>query len=225
MKIRILDKGFANLTGLFGTIEFVDGVSVDEVSKAEAARLGTILSIECADSGVNPSTTQLMVDTHAKNTEELGLKFANLRKAQSTQPEVAEDQPEVLGQATVSTQTVEKPVKVLSYDYTVDELDALVSREGIAGLRAFADQYDVNDRSVAGLVQKLLDLKALHQPVAQEPVADVAQELFKQAVEVAGSDASDEEKTAALAEIQAAALEAAEAAQAEIDAAAEAAQE
>ena len=29
MKIRILDKGFANLTGLFGNVEFVDGVSVE----------------------------------------------------------------------------------------------------------------------------------------------------------------------------------------------------
>lgn len=188
MKIRILDPGFANLTGLFGTTEFVDGVSVDEVSKAEAARLGTILKIEDVDSGANPSVTQMMVDTHAKNTEELGLKFANLRKATSTIPEVAEDQPEVLAQVEVGKQTLPKPEVVLNYDYTEDQLDALVKSQSIAGLRAFAEQYGVNDRSVAGLVQKLMDLKALHQPVAQAVVEP--EPAAVEVVEVAEAEAA-----------------------------------
>ena len=128
MKIRILDKGFANLTGLFGNVEFVDGVSVEEVSKAEAARLGTIISIEDAVTNINPSTTQLMVDTYAKNSEELGIRFANISKATTTQPEVAKDQPEVLSQESVSGQSLAKPVKALSYDFTENDLDELVKK-------------------------------------------------------------------------------------------------
>lgn len=213
MKIRILDPGFANLTGPFGTVEFVDGVSVEEVSKAEAARLGTILKIEDADNGVNPSVTQHMVDLHNKNTEELGLKFANLRKATSTIPEVAENQPEVLAQVEVGNQTLPKPVAVLGYDYTEDQLDNLVRTQGIAGLRAFTEQYDVNDRSVAGIVKKMMELKALHAPVAQvEPIDEVAaaeaEAAAAEAEAVKAAEAAEAEaaaKAAELAEIEAAA--------------------
>lgn len=202
MKIRILDPGFANLTGLFGTTDFVDGVSVEEVSKAEAARLGTIISIECVETGVNPSLTQHMADLHDKNTDELGLKFANLRKATSTVPEVAENQPESLAQIEVGNQTLPKPVVVLGYDYTEDQLDNLVRTQGIAGLRAFTEQYDVNDRSVAGIVKKMMELKALHAPVAQvEPTAEV--EVSEE--EAAAAAEAEAIKAAELAEAEAAA--------------------
>lgn len=182
MKIRILDPGFANLTGLLGTTEFVDGVSVDEVSRAEAERLGTILSIENADTGVNPSLTQHMVDTHNKNVEELGLKFANLRKATTTQPEVAENQPEVVPQG-APVQAPVQPPAALSYDYTIEQLDALVAKEGIAGLRAFADQYGINDKSIAGLVKKLMDEKAVFTKPAQkepEPESDEENDVVEE---------------------------------------------
>lgn len=198
MKIRILDQGFANMTGLLGTVEFVDGVSVDEVSKAEAARLGTILSIECVESGVNPSITQQMVDLHHKNTEEMGLVFANITQG-SIAPEVAADQPEVVAQIEPLT-----PVRstVLSYDYTEDQLDTLVKSQSIAGLRAFAEQYDVNDRSVAGLIQKLMALKAEKNPVAQvEPEAPVVEVVEPEPEVVEVADAEELEK--ALGDIEA----------------------
>jgi hypothetical protein len=199
MKIRITDKGFANLTGLFGTIEFVDGVSVDSVSRAEAARLGTILSIEEVETGLNPSTTQLMVDVHNKNTEELGLREAGLRKVV---PGEVQASPEVIDQATMTVQQTADAVNrsVLSYDYTEDELAAIADREGIAGLRAFADKYKVNDKSVAGLVKKLLALKAEHakpeqvepEAVVEKPEADV--ELDDVEFKGPGDEVTDEVK-------------------------------
>lgn len=201
MKIRILDPGFANLTGLFGVVEFVNGVSVEEVSSAEAARMGTIIKIEDADTNLNPSTTQLMVDQYNKNAEEVGFRPANLQRATTTQPEVAEDQPEVLEQADVSGKSLTAPVKVLSYDYTETDLDDLVKKEGIAGLRSFAEAYDVNDRSVAGLVQKLMELKAFHQPVKQvepivpvEPVVVTDEQTFEEGLDESELDEIEETK-------------------------------
>lgn len=183
MKIRILDKGFAKLTGLFGTVEFVDGVSVEDVSAAEAARLGTILSIENADTGINPSTTQLMVDTHKKNMHELGLVSANIvHSSELPKVEVPVVVTPEAGEApkTPEAQGSAGPV-VLDWTFTVDDLDAIVKKEGVAGLRTFAEPYDVNDRSIAGLVQKLMEAKALNAPVKQvEPEPEV---LFVPAVE------------------------------------------
>ena len=204
MKIRITDPGFANMTGLLGQVEFVDGVSVDEVSKAEAARLGTILAIEELDTGINPSTTQMMVDLHHKNLEELGIKEAGLRKVV---PGELQASPEVVDQASVTTP--QNPAGIvrseLTYDFTEDDLAAIADKQGIAGLRAFADQYKVNDKSVAGLIKKLLALKAEYaKPAQEEPVIE---EPTK--VEGPADELTDEQK-AKLAELEAAAAAQAE---------------
>lgn len=216
MKIRITDKGFANLTGLFGNVEFVDGVSVDSVSRAEAARLGTILSIEVEGTGENPSTTQLMVDIHNKNMEELGLREANLYKSV---PGVVQPGPEVIDQTSITTQKTSGAVvrSELNYDYTQDDLAAIADREGIAGLRAFADKYSLNDKSVAGLVKKLMNLKAEFakpaqvEPVVEEEAPELTEEQKVKLAElealglVGDEDLTEEEKIAKLAEIEAAA--------------------
>lgn len=227
MKIRILTPGFEHFTGLFGTVDFEDGVSVDEVSKAEASRLGTILSIEDADTGVNPSVTQLMVDLHNKNTEELGLRPVELLKV--FPGEVADNQPAVINQEGESTSKVGLEAKEvrseLSYDFTAEDLAALADKEGIAGLRAFADQYKVNDKSIGGLIKKLLDLKAVFaKPVQEEPVLELTEEQKAalaeaeylaqlQALEdaiaavVANADLTEDEKLAQIAVIEAQVVE------------------
>lgn len=225
MKIRITDPGFANLTGLFGTIEFVDGVSVESVSRAEAARLGTILSIEVEGTGENPSTTQQMVDLHNKNTEELGIREAGLRKVVQGELQAS---PEVIEQASITTPKAPEGVvrSELSYDFTADDLAALADKQGIAGLRAFADQYKVNDKSIGGLIGKLLALKAeFDKPAQVEPeapalTAEQAAALAEaeylaqlQALEdaiaavVANADLTEDEKLAQIAVIEAQVVE------------------
>ena len=172
MKLRILDPGFANLTGPFGTVEFVDGVSVEDVSSAEAARLGTIISVEVVGTGVNPSTTQLMVDVHNKNLDELGL----------TQPGLLQPVPEapikelVPESPSSSVEAGADGAPVLSWAFTEEQLDALVKKEGIAGLRAFSEQYGINGQSIAKIVKALLVAQAEQVPVKQvepEPEAPV----------------------------------------------------
>lgn len=156
MKIRILDPGFVNFTGLFGSVEFVDGLS-EEVSGAEAARLASFLHVE-TEEGKNPSITQHMVDTRNQNLADLG---------QAPEPVVPPAPVEVTKpDASGDTKPVIDKSK-LSYDFTEEQIDELVKTQGIAGLRAFSDQYGVNGRSIANIVKELLDLKALHNPVKQ----------------------------------------------------------
>lgn len=164
MKIRLLDPGFAGYTGLFGVVEFIDGVSV-EISAAEAERFGTILPVEVVGGefeGQNPSTTQKMVDLAKKNTEELGLREQALTQGQAPAPVVPPEP-----QAPVQTESTGEETKVpteLSYDYTAEQLAELADKQGIAGLRAFTDAYGVNGKSIAGIIAAMLTLKAEKNP-------------------------------------------------------------
>lgn len=164
MKVRIIDSGFANFTGMFGSVEFVGGVS-DDISKAEAERLGAILRIECADTGVNPSSTQRMVDVHNQNVSEILRREAPMLAAKEAEAAAEAKKAAKVANAIVKSQAV-VPVG-LDYSYTEDDLDAIVKREGIAGLRGFSEKYGVNGRSIASMIKELMILAAEHAPVAQ----------------------------------------------------------
>ncbi|ATW57950.1 hypothetical protein CNR34_00017 [Pseudomonas phage nickie] len=179
MKIRIIDPGFAGFNGHLGTAFFVDGVC-DDVSASEAERMASIVAIEEVDTGLNPSVTQRMVDLVNKNADEMGINSNEVLVRSSTAPVV---QPTAPHEVTAEQAPVvnEQP-KGLSYDYTKEDLAALADREGIAGIRAFASQYNINGRSLNGIIQELMDLKAVHnkparaevveQPVVEEPVIE-----------------------------------------------------
>lgn len=64
MKVKITEPGWAGFTGQFGQYEFVDGVSVDDIGRADAAYLSGLISIEDAASGKNPSISQRIIDTY-----------------------------------------------------------------------------------------------------------------------------------------------------------------
>lgn len=201
MKVRIIDSGFANFTGMFGSVEFVSGVS-DDISKAEAERLGAILRIECADTGVNPSSTQRMVDVHNQNVSEIIRREAPMLAAKEA--EAAAEAEKVAKVAKVANAIVKSQVVVpvgLDYSYTEDDLDAIVKREGIAGLRGFSEKYGVNGRSIASMIKELMILAAEHAPVAQpveetEPKDSVEETLTEEQkieAEAAAAAAADQE--------------------------------
>ena len=183
MKIRILDPGFAGYNGLFGSVEFVDGLS-EEISGAEAARLASFLHVE-TEEGKNPSITQHMVETRDQNLADLGQAPA-LVVPVPVAP-VVPVKPES-GSAPVDKST-------LSYEFTEEQIDELVKTQGIAGLRAFSDQYGVNGRSIAAIVKELFDLKALYNPPKQE--APVVPEVVVPEVVIEIPEGTDAEAVAA----------------------------
>lgn len=62
MKIRITEPGWATFTGHLGSVEFAEGVSVDDVPRAEAMHLAGIVAIE-TEEGKNPSASQVIIDS------------------------------------------------------------------------------------------------------------------------------------------------------------------
>lgn len=178
MKVKLLDPGFANYTGHFGSVAFVDGVSED-VSDAEAQRMGSIMRVEVVGTGVNPSVTQTMVDTRNRNMEEIGgtktlqeldaeAKAAAKKAAQNRKKLESEN-----GAKSGAEQNDGVPVASpadLDWSFTADDLKALVAKQGIAGLRTFAEPYGVKGRAVKGIIEDLLAAKQALAP--KEPVVD-----------------------------------------------------
>lgn len=134
MKIKIIESGWAGFTGLLGWTEFVDGVSADEVSRAEAQHLSAIVQIEELDAagdstGKSPSMAQVILDTHGKS----------------------------MGNATLPTaDTLPAAAQPLAKVYTADELAALADAEGIKGVRKVADPMGLKGTSIAELIGKVL---------------------------------------------------------------------
>lgn len=131
MKIKLTDAGWANLTGFFGAVEFIDGVSVNDVSHAEAARMASLVQLECVDTGSNPSPAQQILDTWASPM------------ALATTPTEPEN-------AVAGTPTAGAKV------WTHDELAAIADTKGIKGLREIAEPLGLRDNKTADLIVKIL---------------------------------------------------------------------
>jgi len=153
MKVRITDPGFAGLTGQFGSHTFVDGVS-EEMSQADAEHLACILSIETLE-GLNPSTSQKMVDRHNQDLAELGrLAVQGADQDQEQRPAKAEKQKKPRQEKPTAA-----PAAGLDYSYTREDLEKLADAQGIAGVRSFAEPYAVAGRSIPDLIDGLVQLK------------------------------------------------------------------
>ena len=159
MQVRITDPGFANLTGLLGSVQFVDGVS-ENISNAEAERLGCIIKCETLE-GVNPSATQRMIDVKGRGVDDLVKAGKGVSGA--TQPNSAQAAP-VVEEKVEEKVEVEQPQVAgpasLVFNFTQEQLEALADSQGIAGLRSFAEPYGIKGRAIAEIITELMALKA-----------------------------------------------------------------
>lgn len=183
MKVRILDPGFLGYTGIFGRFNFTDGVS-DELSQADAEYLGCVIRVEIVggdQEGQNPSVTQQMVDRRELEMKEVMTTSPQAEQEAREAAERAQKQAKLLAdvKAGLNKKAEEQKAKAeagkidpatLDYTYTKEDLSKLVSKGGIAELRAFAEPYGVKGTSVAKLVAAMLELKDVY----DKPVVETA---------------------------------------------------
>lgn len=132
MKIRIIEPGWAGFTDYMGAVQFVDGVSVDDVSRADMQHLASLVQIETVeDEPRNPSIAQVLIDTNTRPAE------------------------------TMASPTASAPVAevVPGKRYSPDELMAVADAKGIKGLREIADPLNVKANSIAELMGKILQVQ------------------------------------------------------------------
>ena len=143
---------------MMGSVYFENGVS-EEISTAEAERLGCIFAIETLE-GLNPSSTQRLIDTN-------NFSYDEIVAVKSAPP--AEQVEEKTEQVEEKTEQVEEkpkaPVGVpADLSFSREDLEALADKEGIAGLRNIGSQFGIKGRSISEIIDELLALQAASKP-------------------------------------------------------------
>lgn len=139
MKVRIDEQGFDKYNGDIGGIEFVDGVSVHELSDREVMRLSASMRVVELESGKQQGTSVTLAesrDLEAEVVEKLP---------------IAEPEPVVEVQKPVVSEEVANLGK-----YTREGLEAIADKQGVAGLREIANNFEVKGRSIVELVDGIL---------------------------------------------------------------------
>jgi hypothetical protein len=144
-KIKIIESGWSNFTGNFGGVEFVDGVSVGDVSESLCDRIACSIRMESVETGLQVGIQQRLIDN------------ATVRAEVIEALETAENEP-------VTSELKEPHKKEVMHFYTEDELDLIVEENGINGLRNIGNKLNVKARSIPELIADILraqsDIKA-----------------------------------------------------------------
>ena len=150
MKVRIIEAGYEGFTGYFGTVEFVDGVSVD-ASLSEIRTISAVVKIVDADTG---NEVGVLAD-FSTNQE--------TRANAVTLPTVAELQ----AQAVESGETTEEPKVVAQPEkegpkYSKGDLERIADGGGINALRKVGDEFGVKATGINKLITAILIAQGLN---------------------------------------------------------------
>lgn len=149
MKIKLVASGFEGFTGVMGTTEFENGVSVAHVSRPEARLLAAILSVVDAKSGKQIGDLQDFDDVYS---------IAAVTTRLPTLAEIHAMQREDLAPGTVD---VEPPMASAQRKiFTIEELAAVADSKGIGGLREIAEPLGVRAASIANLITAILEAQS-----------------------------------------------------------------
>lgn len=130
MKLKLTAVGYEAFTGLFGMIEFEEGVSVDDVNPQIAKRVACILSVEWEDgTKVGVADALIASQNMSAPTEELAVVVPPTPELEA-----------VGGKA-----------------WTEEELGALADEKGIAGLREIAAPLGIKGNSIAALIKGIME--------------------------------------------------------------------
>lgn len=157
MKIKFVEGGYEKFTGHFGHVLFKDGVSVDNVSDADARLFASVTTIEVIGEGEIVGDNERY--SGSMEVAAVSVNYLTLADVQAGQVAVEP------GQVAVE---VAKPSTVA---YTQAQLEAVADKGGIAGLREIADPLDVKGTSIHKLIEGIMAKQAGAQPEAA-PLAE-----------------------------------------------------
>lgn len=147
---KLLSQGFESFTGDLGNVDFVDGVTHDELDIGQVNRLGSNFILEkVLEDGRSFQVGPCPVG-------ELAIEFmaALVAKRVDAQEVIA---PSVDATDSNDLTDEEPPVGKL---YTREQLEAIADKKGIAGLREIAEPLKIKGTSVLKLINALLNVSA-----------------------------------------------------------------
>jgi len=138
MKIRMTGKGYEKFTGMFGMVEFKDGVSVHDLTQRELDAMAAVVRVEAVNEADND---RLIGNRYMANKDNPAPK--NVDRTHVEQPKS------------------EEPAKQESVaslgKYSKESLEAIADEKGIAGLREVATPLGIRGNSIRGLIQEILN--------------------------------------------------------------------
>ena len=129
--LKIVEPGYANFAGTFGTVEFKDGVSVYPVSAVETQRLQALLRIEAVGEEVEEKVAPMFVNLPTS------AELAGAGRVHVPEPELGDSVPDG---------------KV----WTREELEGVADKRGIKGLREIAAGFGVAGKAIGDLIGAIL---------------------------------------------------------------------
>lgn len=178
MKIRLLGQGYEVFTGAFGTTEFADGMSVNDVSGADARFFASLMSIENVDGTGDPGD-------NAKFQSSLELSAACV-----TLPTLAEVQAREAAEVVTLAPAIEgQSAPVVATKHTQESLEEVADKGGINGLREIADPLGVKATSITKLISDILAKQNGTSESAATAIEGVEAVTLNEAGEVINRDA------------------------------------
>lgn len=140
MKLKIIEAGWVNFTGNMGGVDFVDSVSVGEVSERQAFVIANLISVETLE-GVNPSSSQQAL------------------AALTVPMEVVENivAPVVLKTEVKVESKAEAKAEVEAVKYSRAQLEAIADAKGVEGVREIAKPMGLYAKSINGLIDQIIN--------------------------------------------------------------------
>jgi hypothetical protein len=138
-RVRIAQAGWGGYTGHFGTVEFLDGASVEPVSWPEQQRLGGLVLIVSMETGGGEDDAQIGPSAELVRTR--GVPHSDA----------------LMAGIDVVVAAPDGSLKMASEMLNRDELEAVADRKGIAGLRDIAVAWKVRGRSINEMINAILE--------------------------------------------------------------------
>lgn len=152
MRIKIDEVGYEAFDGFLGTVEFKGGISVNSLSEGDINRISSVIRVVDLE---NPEDEVGALAQLSKNGAyifpvEIPVTNAGDEKAKEV------------------TQNESKPVEEKTLEvkeslplFTREQLEELADKEGISGLRAIADTFNLKGTSIVNLIDGILNAQAL----------------------------------------------------------------
>lgn len=179
MKIRFTRPQMQKFTGWMGRVEFENGVSVNDVSDAEARLLAALTPVEFVEGGQaganaeyerRKSASMPVVGERERGTTQerageetpTNATFAPPEKKSDEVDDLAkqvadldDDETIVVDESAAATVAAE-PAKV----WTREELERVADEDGIKGLRTVGEPLGAKSTSIKGLINEILHVQA-----------------------------------------------------------------
>ena len=174
MKVRIVDTVLSGYTGMLYQFEFINGVSLTDLTEAQVAMIGAVLRVEDVESG-----QQVGAGVNAINARKVTLSDAQAKEKITADQSAADNASVIKAPGEISVEAIDvsgfviiegtspvaspvaSPVETApAQTWTSDSLAAVADAKGIAGLREIAEPMGVKGRSINELIREILAAQA-----------------------------------------------------------------